>query len=127
MVQKKGNSMSGQWTPNEKQAEGTSCFPRILQEASGRATLREMVNQLLPDEVKIATVYVESLLKTRPIKDGLTPGYDHLHEENDWGVCRICAQRKVLTPDFPMCGVDSPQEREERAHMAVLELENDPR
>ena len=24
--------------------------------------------------------------------------YDHLHEENEWGVCRICAQREAVAP-----------------------------
>ena len=30
-----------------------------------------------------------------PQQDGITPGYDHFHQENEWGVCRTCAQRKA--------------------------------
>lgn len=100
--------MSGQWDSGEKPTEGTSCFPRIrvaptgsqiLQEILGQDQLIEKVYRLTADEVKIVSIYVDSLLKTRPLREG-------------W-------ETTVNGPGW----VD----REERAHMAMLELENDPK
>lgn len=96
--------MSGQWDSGvEKPTEGTSCFPRIQRPDSKRERLLRMVIQLLPDEVKIASVYVESLLATRILKEAPTEGW-------------------VTTVDGPNW-----VEKEDRAHMATLELEGDPR
>jgi len=88
----KGEKMSGQWNSGEKPTNDTSCFPRlrpgrvILEEILEQDQLIEKVYRLTADEVKIASTYVDSLLKTRPIRN-----------------------------------------QEDRAHMAVLELENDPK
>jgi hypothetical protein len=62
--------MSGQWSLENLDIESTSCFPRILtrQASPDLLGLREAVNQLRPDEIKIVAAYVENVLKTRPIK-----------------------------------------------------------
>lgn len=91
--------MSGQWTSSTESIDGSSCFPRLLfkqpawlrkiiDEEIPREALHKMVDELISDEINIALVYVESLIKTRPIKEAALEG---------------------------------------RAHMAVLELENDPK
>src|SRR6266436_2641984 len=97
--------MSGQWSPENPERESFSCFPRILQTASDLEKLRKMVDQLLPDEVKIASVYVDSLIKTRPIKQASLTEPDGL------------PNNKFVA--WPLS--------ESRGHMAVLELESDPK
>lgn len=96
--------MSGNWQhTEEKLTEGSSCFPRILREASNRDNLRKMINQLLPDEVSIVTTYIKGLIKTRPIKTQAREGLETTSDGSNW------------------------VEKEDRSHMAVLELESDPR
>jgi len=96
--------MSGNWKhTEEKPVEGASCFPRILREASNRSELRKMIDQLLPDEVLIVSTYVEGLIKTRPIKMSSKEGWETTVDGAYW------------------------IKKEDRSHMAVLELENDPR
>lgn len=98
--------MSGQWQPQIEQTvrvRPAGWLHEQFEQAVARERLRDAVNQLLPDEVAIAAVYVESLLKTRPIKQQAREGW-------------------VTTIDGP-----GYVEKEDRAHMAVLELENDPR
>lgn len=55
--------MSGQWQPNRVQPK-TPWLTNILAEIR----LSKLVEQLEPNEVEIATVYVENLIKTRPRK-----------------------------------------------------------
>lgn len=50
--------MSGQWNPEVN--------PSLNLEEARRFLLTEIIRQLNEDEVKIATIYVGNLLKTRP-------------------------------------------------------------
>jgi len=95
--------MSGQWSPENPERKSFSCFPRILQVASDLGKLRRMVDHLLPDEVEIASIYVDNLIRTRPIKQASREGWE----------------TTINGPGY----VD----KEDRAHMAMLELESDPK
>jgi len=95
--------MSGQWSPENPQRESFSCFPKILQAASDLEKLRKMVDHLLPDEVEIVSIYVDSLIKTRPIKQASREGWE----------------TTINGPGY----VD----KEDLTHMAMLELESDPK
>jgi hypothetical protein len=67
--------MSGQWGgTEEKLAEVTSCFPRlrpngILEEIIEQDKLIAKVHRLTAYEAEIVSVYVDNLLKTRPIRE----------------------------------------------------------
>jgi hypothetical protein len=55
--------MSGQWNPEASREP--NWLQREFTEASHRVHFMELVRKLTVDEIKIAVVYVDNLLKTR--------------------------------------------------------------